>query len=626
MIAFAMIRKHALKLLFIIGASSAAAQGGPSPAASTSPARVSLAKYLPPETVVFAELLQPSKTIQQFTGGALLHRIQQLESYGEFIKGGDGLRFVTGLAAARAAIGVDLSAAIDGSFGSRVAVSIVPPREKDKKPGFLMLSEAKDRAMLLKMRDALSELAGYRSMGEWDESRVRVVKQNFKQLGDVEIINLTKESWHAISGSTLILANELSLVTDTLTRLSRATDGGADTLANNTRLASAAFLAGDADGFVWIDLDAVVAKMNPDLRSNRKLLQPAEALLVGGMQQSILDSSWISGSFTLDENALSLRMQTSAIPTKSRATFDTKGAAVADVAIPRRLGSLVLRRDINSFWNDHEGLVAAELDAEFAKFNSTAATIFGVKRMDEDVFPKLAPIAQFVFARQEFADAAAAPKLKIPGVAMILQVNEDIKKEETKKIGEGFRRAFQTAVALSAADAAQKERPAFGLSEETVDHIKISFATYPEYEEKGPADTAYNFSPAYFTKGKYLVISTTHELARDLLKSIRDGGAAAARDCDTFEVSGSEMAAALRENAEYIIANEVLEKGKTKNQATRELGAFVDLISMFSKGRASTFFNETGLAAELSLYWNNGATTVESRPRGVDLRPRRVDR
>ena len=271
-------------------------------------------------------------------------------------------------------------------------------------------------------------------------------------------------------------------------------------------------------GFAWADVDAIAAA-RPEIRSAETTMEPGQALLVGARARrwSSLRGS-LSRSRPRRRKAAGrflLRFQSAAKPQLSAPVFLPAAAAVPELSVPRRLGSLVLRRDVEAFWRDHEGIVAVEFDAEFAKLNSTIAAIFGVRRMDEDVLLHLAPVSQFVSARQTYSGLAANPKIAIPAFAMILQ-----EKEPNKKVTDGFRRAFQTAVALGSAERAQKEKMALGLSEETLGDVKITFATFPDPEGSGPVDAEYNYSPAFFAKGPYIVFSTTLELARDLVKSL----------------------------------------------------------------------------------------------------------
>lgn len=601
-----------ISALAVIVSSALALQ---SPAPEPRPT-AALARMFPPDAIAYAEISAPAELAARLLNEGTFERIQQLPSWNTLMKEGAGLKLAAGLAAVRVTMGGDLLDSWKQVAGGGVAAALMP-REKNKKPGFLMLIKSRDAAMLLKARNALADLAGLRKDGKFDPAKVRMVRQEFQKLGEVEILGLPQDSWQVIARDTLLIANEMSLLTDALVRLSR-NDGAAagaaasaPSLGDDPRLASAAMVAQGASAFAWVDFDAVVEKYNPSLRADPKTLEPAQALIAGGMQQSITGSSWLASAFFVKSREAILQLHTSALPQKSRETFAPEFVAPANMNIPRMVGAMTLRRDLNAFWSDHEGLVAGELDGEFAKFNNTAATIFGVRRMDEDVFPNLAPIAQFVFARQTYADLAAAPQIRIPAFAVILQATD-----ANRKISDGFRRAFQTAVALSAADAAQKQRPALGLAEETVENIKISYATYPDPDEPGAPSIFYNFSPAYFSKDKYLVISSTRELARDLLKSVGDG-AKDASALDSMDVFGAEAVAALRENMEPMVANEVLANGKTRETATRELSIVTDIASLISHVSAKTMLVENGMVGQIRLKWAAAGTTA-SRPRRVE--------
>jgi hypothetical protein len=431
------------------------------------------------------------------------------------------------------------------------------------------------------------------------------------------VVSVGKRFHHAIARDWLLASDARPVLEAALDRLGSAGPG----LASRAGFVAARSLgSGGSLGFAWADVDALAAA-HPGLRAEEAPMEPAQALLAGGARQALLQSPWLAATLAADGAALSLSIQTAAKPAQAAPVFLPRAVPIPNIRVPRQLGSLVLRRDVEAFWRDHEGLVAAEFDAEFAKFNSIAGAIFGVRKLDEEVLPHLAPVAQLVAARQTYSGLASPPKIRIPGFALILQEND-----ANKKVSDGFRRAFQTAVALASADRAQKEKMALGLSEESRDGARISYATFPDPEGAEAASADYNYSPAFFAKGTFLVFSTTLELARDLAAALPEAAAGGGeappgpRVLDALELWGGESGRALAENFEAIVAKNILEKGQTRAQAQRDLRGLTDLVSLVSSARAEIRERESGLELAVSVDTSpaeGAAERAASRPRQV---------
>ncbi|MBI3818444.1 MAG: hypothetical protein HY286_07125 [Planctomycetes bacterium] len=642
-----MFNRHAVvSLVFSLWFVSAAAHGQNSTASRPAP----LERYLPKETIACVDVPRPGELLHSAASGALFSNLQQLPEYKKAMKEGEGLKLLAGLAAFRVAAGVDFMDAIDKVSGRGFVAALLPPGEKQgwfRFPEVLMIARGDGHDSIINIRNSLATFAGLRADGEWVADKVKIVPQVFQKLGAVEIVKSDKTGCFAVAGDVTVITSSLPLMLETLSRIEK----GGESLADSIHFAPAAFLLEGSDAFAWLDVDKYAADVNDEFKKKERKLEPAAALLFGGIQQSLVDSKWLAASLHFTDRALSMRVLTSALPGIARETFLPEIVSTANVHVPRYAGSLTMRRDINAFWKDHEGLVAGELDAEFAKFNSTAGTIFGVKRMDEDVFPKLSPIAQFVFARQTFGELAAAPKIKLPAIAMVLQARGADAKENIK-IGDGFRRAFQTAVALSAADAAQKGRPALGLNEESVGRVKLTYATFPEPTENEGEAIYYNFSPAFFSYGKHIAIASTRELAKDLIATLDASKPDASKPdaskpdaskpdaskpdaskpdaskpyassaLDGLDAAGRDISEMLAQNADAIIANEVLEKGKDKKTAERELRTFVELLSLISNVKFEITAAADGFDGALEIEWNSAPTAAG----GPASRPARVDR
>lgn len=598
------------------------------PAAPAAPQ--TLASLLPPKAAAYAELPAPHTLWRTFVDTGAWDRIRSTLSYRQGLQG-NGVKLVAGIAAIQAAIGMELPDAIDRCFGGGAAVALVPRTGLKKGPPTLVaVARAKDAAALTAVRNALADLAGLRDeVDGWLRPQVTVHKS-----GDVEIVSTKADAYHAIDGEWFVLSNERSEVESVIQRL-RGKERGSLEDHKNFVAAKAAAIEERRDLFAWLDAEGATELLG-DRNREQPALEPFAALLFDGLRQSLLGSSWIAGSAALSEEALALSLRTSARPAKAAPAFLPEPTAIEKVAVPRQIASLTLRRDASAFWDLHDEIVSDEFEAEMEKFNSTTALIFNMKRLDEELLPKLAPAAQIVVARQTYAGLPQSPKVKIPAFALVLH-----SRDRSKKFLESFAQAFRTGVFLVSADRAQKGLSPLGASEVSVGDLKIPYASFPELEEGQEATPEYNFTPAMFTRGTKVVLSSSLELAKELAQVIpddikipadrnRDGKGEPALleegPIDELVIDGAESIEALRENLDVLVANEMLEKGKSKAEARRGFQGLLDILSLFSGVDAQSVARKDGMELRLDL---RRAPAPRTAPRESDppaSAPRKVSR
>jgi hypothetical protein len=569
-----------------------------------------LASLTPPGAVAFAEAPDPAAAWRALERLGVLERWGASPSYAEALRTPQGIALAAGLAALRAVVGSDAVKALTGLAGDGAAVAAWAPAKPGGKPDYLLAARGRDPELMRRTRDAAAEAAGLMAAGDWIPENVKLETRSFGSLDAVELVTRSDGTCHALAGRLFVASNRKELLTGALSLASGAKGAS---LAESPSFRAASPKGNGA--YLWIDVDAGAAA-NPVLRDPEAGLEPVPGLLFGGFRQAFVDSSWVLLTLGAEGKELVLETRTAVKPKRSVKAFLPARAPSPGLRVPRHLGTLVLRRDLEAFWNDHEGAVAPEFDPDFAKFNTVAAAILGVKRLDEDVLGKLEPAAQWVLARQTYSDLREPPKVKIPAIGVVARM-----KQEDKKLADGLRRAFQTAVAIGSADRAQKEMTALGLGEETLDGVKITYAEFPEPEDGEPVGPEHNASPAFFTKGRWVVVASTRELAADLVKTLTELDAAPPEapppaTLDLLELDSRGWQEALTENLDALAAQAILEGGKTKSQARRELRFVHDLMALFASARVELREEGDGLAVKASLVVADPPRTgAESRPR-----------
>ncbi len=597
----------------------------PAPKATTS----DLAALMPADTVAFLEMPSPADLWSHFVESGLWSQLRAIPAWGESFSRGDGLRLVAGIGAMRAALGVDLEEAFSAAAGGGIAVGLVPDSAAAEggsggarrgRPGALLVVRATEPSMLARIQDSILELAGLRSGGEWISDRGSVATHS-----GVEVVTIGPDFHHAIVGDLLLASNGRARLDAAIDRVRAAAPEGS--LAGRADFAVArshAPAAGAPALFGWLDARTALPLLPRRSLQDDGRLEPFPALLFDGMRQSVLGSDWLAGWARVEPGAFVLTGLTSAKPRQAVEAFLPEPIALAPLSVPRSLATLTLRRDACAFWDLHDQIVGPEHEAGFEKFNATAGILFGARRFDEDILAKLAPAAQLVVARQTYASLPSAPIARFPAVGLVLRATDP-----SKKFLDGIVRAFQTGVTLASADRAQKGMSALLIGDDAVGDTKITYASFPEPESAGAVGPEQNLSPAIFTQGDRIVIATTLELARDLARALPDAAviaADAAQPLDLLRIDVGQAAEALRENLKPLIASAVLEKGKSRADATREHAFLLGALSLLSEATVATRIAGEGLEMRIEVRRAGPVTAPQPADGAKEGTPRRVTR
>ncbi len=112
--------------------------------------------------------------------------------------------------------------------------------------------------------------------------------------------------------------------------------------------------------------------------------------------------------------------------------------------------------------------------------------------------------------------------------------------------------------------------------------------------------TEYNFEPALAVVNGQLVIASTKKLLVSIVDQVLDAGSDVTdMEQDRAWINGAQLAAILGENREELIANHMLEKGKSKAVASGDIDAILGALRLFGDARLDAAVSETGARATL---------------------------
>jgi hypothetical protein len=271
---------------------------------------------------------------------------------------------------------------------------------------------------------------------------------------------------------------------------------------------------------------------------------------------------------------------------------------------PGTIASLSLWRDWATIWESRADLFSPEVVQGFAQLDTVAGQFFGAQEFGPDVLGAFGPHWRLVIARQDDASLKLKPDVKLPTFAVIADLND-----ADGEFPQRLKTAYQTFVALTNIDAAQKKAQPLELGSEEV--LGVTLATSRYMPPRGmPAsgtavDTRYNFSPAAAQVGRFFILSSSMGLARDLIKQLKpavDTRADAIEGKETLaiEADGVELARLLELNRSRLVTRNMLNKGETKESAERQVELGLALLRYLGHGR-------------LTIHDEPAATRVEAR-------------
>ncbi|MFT4691711.1 MAG: hypothetical protein ACI9OD_003937 [Limisphaerales bacterium] len=384
-------------------------------------------------------------------------------------------------------------------------------------------------------------------------------------------------------------------------------DGGQADLAHNKDFQAAR--KGIRRNTVWAytDLNAIRKSGVAKQLFTGKTDNPGAELLFGGIADALEETPHATASLNVaDEDHISLAL---AIPhdradiSESREFFfgrKGQGAAEKSIEPPGTLFSLTSYRDFSGMWLAADDLFNENQAAGLTKAESTLGLFFNGKDFVTDILAKLKPQFQFVLARQNYqATGGPIPVLKLPAGALVLHTLEPDTMQRYLRV------SFQTIIGFVNIQATQQGRPPFELNTTKHDAATIMSAEYfvDEDERKNTAaKIEHNFSPTISQFGDYFVLSSTKQLAMDLIDAVAGKKGPQAINANTrMRLDAGELSNILNDNFDQLVASNQLKKGQTEAEATGEIKGLLSLLTLFREAALNLTTADGELALKLNL-------------------------
>jgi hypothetical protein len=549
-----MFRKATLFLtLVMLGLRAAPAAQPPVPATS----------LIPDDVVLVLRVTEPKALIDRAFDQRVVQFVQSLPPYQQAMAKDETKQAVTMLNFFLTKYEVDLPALLERLFGGGVTLALGP------NDAALLIVDGQDEKMVAEIHDFFRTIA--KTEAAKQGSPQRVASADYR---GVTGWTFAPGESHAIIGSRLLVANKPEALKAAIDRQLDRT--GKDLTQSSRYQTAVGALGGTPHLTLYADMG--VLKQLPGFQQGlTKNDNPLSRLLLAPFLGALTEATWLAAGLEISADNVTAHVVTdraTSAPNKLDSFArpqDPQGGAMPQVSVPGQIAGLSLYRDLHQFYAAKDELFP-DRTSGLIFFENMMGIFFSGKDLTNEVLAQTMPDMRVVVAEQRFDAQSGTPAMKLPGFAVILQLRDPAKFELMAK------EAWQKAIGLVNFTRGQQALP--GLIIDSATHngttYTTSFFSVADEENKEAADIRFNFRPALAIAGDRLIMSSSDPLTRDLIDAVkqqRDQGVAPlAGRHSLFQITSGPLASILASNREALIRQNMVEHGRTHEEAEQEIG------------------------------------------------------
>lgn len=562
--------------------------------------------WLPEGTILFGRIDASDRWLEH----PVVESLKQSEAFKKLWRTPEALQLRGGITVAEFALGMKLDRLANSLSTHGMYVAI----DKETK-GVAVLLHTEGDAWL---EDYIEKAIGFlrkdaKSKGNPDPVKEAMYRdfrgykiQNavFAQVGDWLVLSNEGETLKAILDRKLDRGPSLSDADWYRRSISEVAVAAGDTAGktgSDTESDTGSKTDGEARGFVVIDWKSVreLARGNDLFRGQAKDF--GAELLLGGWLSVFSKADVASVTMELDRKGLALKAWA---PSETEWFGDSRLHYVGPQAKGRAPGerlqgdlgvmaSLGTYRDFSQLWLRAGDLFDQNVNDQLAQADATLTTLFSGKDFGEDILGAIYPEVRLVVCEPTASDDAERPALRLPGFALVGRM------KDPGKLQRELKRTFQTFIGFLNVAGAQEGQPQLELENAKEDRAMLYWAHYVRDEDKdysGGLPIQFNFEPSIAFVDDLVVVSSQLGLAKELgLKLSGEGVGGTAESSEHQTWMNLDMAALRRLldlNSNALIAQSMLENGKTRVEAKRDLERVSTLMELVERVRMSMQFED----------------------------------
>lgn len=519
------------------------------------------ATLLPPTTLATLSFSHPAAVADFVLEHPLYQRFQQSPQYQqlllrkEYVQG----RLMLGVVELR--LGKSWRNALESLAGGGATVAFDPASN-----GAVLLAKSTDEVFLSRSRESLLEFAKGQNQGRGVER---------SEHRGIAIDNLDKVQL-AVLGPWLVVSSDGGLLQNVIDRWF---DEGASLAANARWLEATAKRPQDAAVWSWVDLLTLRESGQAKQLFRGQAEDFGGELLIGGILGALSRTRYLAGALELTtwdarlSFAIPFEKDWVSGPREHFFGAGAQGRAPGLLLPDSTLLSVSAYRDLKSLWLQAGDLFDEATNDGLAAAESQLTTLFAGRDFGEEILGALRPELQLVVARQQFTKPPM-PAVRLPSFALVAELREPERMERE------LRRIFQSLIGFLNVVGAMQGQPQLDVERvRDADGLELTVATYvaePDEEQSERARIQFNFSPTLAFREGRLILSSSETLARQLA-----GAKAQASDeavNTRLHALGPAIRSILLDNRGQLIAQNMLTKGQSQEEAAKELDTALTLL------------------------------------------------
>jgi hypothetical protein len=389
-----------------------------------------------------------------------------------------------------------------GAGGIVIAAKLTPPS------GAVLIVQAKDGKAMRRFADLALEVLA--SELERQESKDKIVRKKYE---GIDVGQIGPKLSFALADKALIVATESKVLKAALdTNIKK--DGHANILQVSSFQAARKKSPPNALAWTWLNFESFRKHQPFQDGLNAASLDPLQQVLFGGFTDLFKRTPYLTASLLREGSDYRLAAYVprgrEGMAAIKHLMLPVKSADSLPVLhTPRTLASSSFYLDLGQFWDKRVDILGEKNAKGLDDGEQNIAKILGGLKLGK-VFNAMGPNARVVVAQQKEQPYKLKPATPIPAFALVTDMRDPTFAKDMNSL-------FRAGALLATFQVGLR------LHEET--HQECEIITYFFSETKkveGDAgNVRFNFSPSYVTVGDYFVMSSTLELARDLIDALK---------------------------------------------------------------------------------------------------------
>ncbi len=532
-------------------------------------AAVPATRLIPDDAVLVVQVAEPKALIERAFDPRVVAFVQSLPPYQELLSRPELQPVRTMVDFLQTKYQADVPTMLTRLLGGGITLALGPGEAA------LLVVDAEDQQMVTEIHDLLRTIAS----GEAAKQGVpgRVASADYRGITGW---TFGPGESHALMGSRLLLANKPEALKAAIDRQLDQTAGDGGQQGGSTRhQAALEALAGSHPVTLFADL-AVLKQLPGFQQGLAQQDNPLARLLFAPFLATVSDATWLAAGIDVTAGDVTARVvadRSTAEPDKlhSFALPQEPGeGAMPHPVVPGQIAALSLYRDLHQFYAAKDDLFPGRTSG-LIFFENMMGIFFSGMDLTEEVLAETLPDLRVVVAEQRYSEKTGTPAMQLPGVAVIVQLRDPSHFELVMK------EAWQKAIGLVNFTRGQQALP--GLIIDSATHNGTAYTTayfsVAREENKEAVDVRFNFQPALAVAGDRLIMSSSDALVRDLIDALQQQreqtvGPVSGRHTLAMVQSGP-LAAVLAANRETLVRQNMVEDGKTREEAEQEVAGLL---------------------------------------------------